>query len=32
LLSSLSELFERFQVNGRVRFEYDTEVYAGQLR
>ena len=32
LLGSLSELFRRFQVNCRVRFEYDTEVYAGQLR
>lgn len=32
LLESLSELFRRFQVNGRVRFEYETEVYAGQLQ
>jgi ubiquinone/menaquinone biosynthesis C-methylase UbiE len=31
LLDSLTQLFNRYQVNGRVTFEYDTEVYAGQL-
>jgi ubiquinone/menaquinone biosynthesis C-methylase UbiE len=31
-LDSVSQLFSRYQVNGRVTFEYDTEVYAGQLR
>ena len=32
VLDSVSELFRRYQVNGRVTFEYDTEVYTGQLR
>ena len=32
MVETLSELFKRYQVDGRVRFEYDTELYAGQLR
>lgn len=30
-LARLGEIFKRHQVNGVVRFEYDCEVYAGQL-
>jgi len=32
MLGKVSELFKRHQVNGVVKFEYETEVYAGQLR
>jgi SAM-dependent methyltransferase len=30
-LARIDEIFKKHQVNGVVRFEYDTEVYAGQL-
>jgi hypothetical protein len=30
-LAKIGEIFKKHQVNGVVRFEYDTEVYAGQL-
>ena len=32
LLNSLSKLFKQYQVNGLVKFEYDTEVYRGSSR
>lgn len=31
-LARLSEIFNRYQVKGVVEFEYETEMYAGQLR
>jgi SAM-dependent methyltransferase len=31
MLERLNEIFEKYQVNGRVTMEYDTEVYYGQL-
>jgi hypothetical protein len=30
-LAKLTEIFNRYQANGVVRFEYETEVYSGQL-
>jgi len=32
LVESVSDLFKNYQVDGRVRFEYLTELYAGQLQ
>ncbi len=31
LISRLREIFDRYEVNGHVRFEYEVELYAGQL-
>jgi hypothetical protein len=31
VVARLREIFEEHQVHGRVRFEYETELYAGQL-
>lgn len=32
MMTSLAALFSRFQVEGQVRFEYETQVYCGQMR
>jgi SAM-dependent methyltransferase len=32
LIQRIGELFSQYEQNGRVRFEYWTEIYAGQLR
>jgi SAM-dependent methyltransferase len=31
IIAKLREIFERHEIDGHVRFEYDTELYAGQL-
>jgi hypothetical protein len=31
MLQKLHSIFEKYQVNGRVMFEYDTQVFYGQL-
>lgn len=32
MMAALADLFARFQVDGRVRFEYETQVYYGQMK
>ncbi|HVT42953.1 MAG TPA: class I SAM-dependent methyltransferase [Thermoanaerobaculia bacterium] len=32
MLAALTRIFDRHQVNGRVTFEYDTEMYFGRIR
>ena len=31
LFAALGELFNRFQQDGQIRFEYETELFAGRL-
>ena len=31
MIAELKRIFDRYQSDGRVRFEYETRVYSGQL-
>jgi hypothetical protein len=31
MLIDLREIYEKYEINGKVRIEYDTEIFYGQL-